>query len=69
MCPIYSEYWLFLGCFEQPVLDRILSQSIILFFFSIVGCHVTIPSEVILLNSVVLPNKQLRHSIKNEIVL
>ena len=38
-------------------------------FFSIVGCHVTIPSEVILLNSVVLPNKQLRHSIKNEIVL
>ena len=36
---------------------------------TIIGCHVVIPSEVILLNSVVLPNKQLRHSIKNEIVL
>lgn len=36
---------------------------------TIVGCGVVIPSEVILLNSVVLPHKQLGHSIKNEIVL
>ena len=36
---------------------------------TIVGCNVVVPSEVILLNSVVLPHKQLSHSIKNEIVL
>ena len=36
---------------------------------TIVGCHVAIPPEIVLLNSVVLPNKQLSHSIKNEIVL
>jgi len=36
---------------------------------TIVGCQVQIPSEVILLNSVVLPNKHLSHSIKNEIVV
>lgn len=36
---------------------------------TIVGCHVVVPSEIILLNSVVLPHKQLSHSIKNEIVL
>ena len=33
------------------------------------GCNVVIPSEVVLLNSVVLPHKQLSQSIKNEIVL
>lgn len=36
---------------------------------TIVGCNVVVPSEIILLNSVVLPHKQLGHSIKNEIVL
>ena len=36
---------------------------------TIVGCNVLIPSEVVLLNSIVLPHKQLCHSIKNEIVL
>jgi len=36
---------------------------------TIVGCNVLIPPEVVLLNSIVLPHKQLCHSIKNEIVL
>ena len=36
---------------------------------TIVGCNVSIPSEIVLLNSIVLPHKQLCHSIKNEIVL
>ena len=36
---------------------------------SFLGCNVTIPAEVVLLNSIVLPHKQLGHSIKNEIVL
>jgi len=45
-------------------LDGKLNPSI-----TIVGCNVTIPPEVVLLNSIVLPHKQLSHSIKNEIVL
>lgn len=36
---------------------------------TIVGSNVQVPSEVILLNSIVLPHKSLGHSIKNEIVL
>ncbi|XP_047225553.1 mannose-1-phosphate guanyltransferase alpha-A isoform X2 [Girardinichthys multiradiatus] len=33
------------------------------------GCNVTIPSEVIILNSIVLPHKDLNHSFKNQIIL
>ena len=33
------------------------------------GCSVTVPSEVILLNSIVLPYKELTRSFKNEIIL
>ncbi|XP_066140801.1 mannose-1-phosphate guanyltransferase alpha [Euwallacea fornicatus] len=36
---------------------------------TILGCSVSVPSETILLNSIVLPNKQLSRSIKNEIIL
>lgn len=36
---------------------------------TILGCRVVVPAEVILLNSIVLPNKELTRSIKNEIVL
>lgn len=33
------------------------------------GCNVTVPAEVIVLNSIVLPYKDLPHSYKNEIIL
>ncbi|XP_017781746.1 PREDICTED: mannose-1-phosphate guanyltransferase alpha-A [Nicrophorus vespilloides] len=36
---------------------------------TILGCYVTVPSEMILLNSIVLPNKELNRSFKNEIIL
>ncbi|XP_045107847.1 mannose-1-phosphate guanyltransferase alpha-A-like isoform X1 [Portunus trituberculatus] len=36
---------------------------------TILGCNVTVPSEVIVLNSIVLPYKDLPHSYKNEIIL
>ncbi|KAK9880520.1 hypothetical protein WA026_011759 [Henosepilachna vigintioctopunctata] len=36
---------------------------------TILGCGVSVPSETILLNSIVLPNKDLTRSIKNEIIL
>jgi len=36
---------------------------------TIVGSNVSVPPEIILLNSIVLPDKTLSHSIKNEIVL
>lgn len=36
---------------------------------TILGCSVSVPSETILLNSIVLPNKELSRSIKNEIIL
>ncbi|KAL3287428.1 hypothetical protein HHI36_001899 [Cryptolaemus montrouzieri] len=36
---------------------------------TILGCRVSVPSETILLNSIVLPNKELARSIKNEIIL
>ncbi|KAL0268220.1 UNVERIFIED_CONTAM: hypothetical protein PYX00_010246 [Menopon gallinae] len=36
---------------------------------TILGCSVNVPSEVILLNSIVLPNKELSRSFKNEIIL
>lgn len=36
---------------------------------TILGCSVTVPSEVILLNSIVLPYKELTRSFKNEIIL
>ncbi|CAH1099842.1 unnamed protein product [Psylliodes chrysocephalus] len=36
---------------------------------TILGCSVSVPAETILLNSVVLPNKELSRSIKNEIIL
>uniref|UniRef100_A0A2P2I7L1 Mannose-1-phosphate guanyltransferase alpha-like n=1 Tax=Hirondellea gigas TaxID=1518452 RepID=A0A2P2I7L1_9CRUS len=36
---------------------------------TILGCNVTVPSEVIVLNSIVLPHKDLPHSYKNEIIL
>ena len=35
----------------------------------ITGCDVTVPPEVIVLNSIVLPYKDLSHSYKNEIIL
>ena len=38
-------------------------------FFSISGRNVTIPGEVIVLNSIVLPHKDLGQSYKNEIIL
>uniref|UniRef100_A0AAY5ER92 Nucleotidyl transferase domain-containing protein n=1 Tax=Electrophorus electricus TaxID=8005 RepID=A0AAY5ER92_ELEEL len=36
---------------------------------TILGCDVTIPSEVIILNSIVLPHKDLNRSFKNQIIL
>ncbi|XP_067006099.2 mannose-1-phosphate guanyltransferase alpha-A [Anabrus simplex] len=52
---------------ENPSLfnsDGRLNPSI-----TILGCSVTVPSEVILLNSIVLPYKELTRSFKNEIIL
>ncbi|GLH13562.1 hypothetical protein R5R35_002286 [Gryllus longicercus] len=52
---------------ENPPLfnsDGRLNPSI-----TILGCSVTVPSEVILLNSIVLPYKELTRSFKNEIIL
>lgn len=41
------------------------------FFFLLLlkGCFVQVPSEKILLNSIVLPHKELARSFKNEIIL
>ncbi|XP_075216156.1 GDP-mannose pyrophosphorylase A [Lycorma delicatula] len=36
---------------------------------TILGCSVTVPSEVVVLNSIVLPYKELNRSFKNEIIL
>uniref|UniRef100_A0A671XDS5 GDP-mannose pyrophosphorylase Aa n=1 Tax=Sparus aurata TaxID=8175 RepID=A0A671XDS5_SPAAU len=36
---------------------------------TILGCNVTIPSEVIILNSIVLPHKDLNRGFKNQIIL
>ncbi|XP_076858280.1 mannose-1-phosphate guanylyltransferase regulatory subunit alpha-A isoform X4 [Brachyhypopomus gauderio] len=36
---------------------------------TILGCNVTIPAEVIILNSIVLPHKDLNRSFKNQIIL
>ncbi|KAF4519788.1 hypothetical protein B566_EDAN009040 [Ephemera danica] len=36
---------------------------------TILGCNVSVPAEVILLNSIVLPYKELSRSFKNEIIL
>lgn len=36
---------------------------------TILGCFVNVPSEKILLNSIVLPHKELNRSYKNEIIL
>lgn len=36
---------------------------------TILGCNVNIPSEVIILNSIVLPHKDLSRSFKNQIIL
>uniref|UniRef100_V9KU38 Mannose-1-phosphate guanyltransferase alpha-A n=1 Tax=Callorhinchus milii TaxID=7868 RepID=V9KU38_CALMI len=36
---------------------------------TILGCNVTIPAEVIILNSIVLPHKELNRSFKNQIIL
>lgn len=33
------------------------------------GCNVTIPAEVVILNSIVLPHKELSRSFKNQIIL
>lgn len=41
----------------------------IVVFNYFLGCSVSVPSETILLNSIVLPNKELSKSIKNEIIL
>ncbi|GJQ86771.1 hypothetical protein Trydic_g5565 [Trypoxylus dichotomus] len=52
---------------ENPPLfnnDGRLNPSI-----TILGCYVSVPSETILLNSIVLPNKELSRSFKNEIIL
>jgi len=52
---------------ENPPLfncDGRLNPSI-----TILGCSVNVPSEVILLNSIVLPYKELTRSFKNEIIL
>ena len=40
-----------------------------LFFVFISGSHVQIPGEVIVLNSIVLPHKELGGSTKNQIIL
>ncbi|XP_041056981.1 mannose-1-phosphate guanyltransferase alpha-A-like [Carcharodon carcharias] len=36
---------------------------------TILGCNVSIPAEVIILNSIVLPHKELNRSFKNQIIL
>lgn len=38
-------------------------------FFSFIGSNVQVPSEVIVLNSIVLPHKELTRSVKNQIIL
>lgn len=35
----------------------------------ILGCNVQVPGEVIIMNSIVLPHKELRGSYKNQIIL
>jgi len=45
-------------------------HSIVLFvFLSFKGNNVTIPGEVVVLNAVVLPHKELGSSSKNQIIL
>lgn len=53
-------------------LARSRSINIILYNIKnifVLGCGVTVPSETILLNSIVLPHKDLSRSFKNEIIL
>ena len=48
--------------------SRLLPRSVDLLVF-ITGCNVVIPREVIVLNSIVLPHKELNGSHKNQIIL
>lgn len=52
--------------FMQPL---IMNCCMYLICVSFTGCNVTVPAEVIVLNSIVLPYKDLPHSYKNEIIL
>lgn len=36
---------------------------------TVLGCNVSVPSEVVIMNSIVLPHKDLSQSYKNEIIL
>jgi len=36
---------------------------------TIIGSNVTIPNEIVVRNSIILPHKELNHSHKNEIIL
>lgn len=51
---------------NQPLfnIDGKMNPSI-----TILGCNVEVPSEIVVLNAIVLPHKQINHSFKNEIVL
>ncbi|PSN48817.1 Mannose-1-phosphate guanyltransferase alpha-A [Blattella germanica] len=59
---------------ENPPLSAsgdllVLMQVLCPWEYDVWGCSVTVPSEVILLNSIVLPYKELTRSFKNEIIL
>jgi hypothetical protein len=56
----------FLIMYHQCMVVNHLKMSVIYIF---PGCSVKVPSEVILLNSIVLPYKELTRSFKNEIIL
>lgn len=61
-CFIHTSYFN-LDWLESDQCYRYVSLS----FF--IGCNVSVPSEVIVLNSIVLPYKDLPRSYKNEIIL
>lgn len=52
------------------ILGKTYNVTTIMFLIgNFLGCYVNVPSETILLNSIVLPNKELSRSFKNEIIL
>lgn len=59
------------------ILGRIIYILFITSFFSVnakwmtlsLGCNVQVPGEVIIMNSIVLPHKELSGSYKNQIIL
>ena len=67
--PLIFHFFLF-AMFLFTKYNKLMFQVLCdLFVFSFPGRNVTIPGEVIVLNSIVLPHKDLSQSYKNEIIL